>query len=505
MSRWSPWSGWSVRRRIVTLSTVLLVAAMTLGIAGFATALDLSLYASARDAARTQTADIAAVLASDPRDVTEVVADTPSRGSLIQVLDGRGVVVAASDRDAATRPLTALRPTVGVTVVQQSSSLAGEGAEPHAVAAQGITAPSGQRYTLVVASPLDVDDSVRTAVVLLGIGAIGLLALLIFLIDRVVTGALRPVERIRADVDTIQRVRAHERITVPPSGDEVARLAETMNRMLARLEQADQSNRRFVADASHELRSPLATIRAAAEVAATGPGTTGANAVHAPGEDDLLSVISAEAERMQGLVDSLLTLAKADDEGLLLSLGEVDLDDVIDGECRRLRATGDLPVSASISPARVVGDAARLEQVVRNLTDNARRHARHHVRISVWSADGSAWLAVDDDGPGIPAEDRERVFERFVRLDASRERDSGGSGLGLAIVASVVHAHHGEVRITQAPDGWCRAVVQLPEAGPQPATQARPQAGSQAGHHGSRSTGPPLLGGSAQYPESRSR
>lgn len=474
------WSRWSVRRRIVTLSTVLLVTAMALGIAAFGTALDLSLYASARDAARSQTSEIAAVLSADPRGVGEVLAGTPSRGSLIQVIDDAGHVVAFSDPDAARDPLTSRRPGLGVVEVEQASDLTGEVGEPYAVVAEGVRAPGGATYTLVVAAPLDVDDSVRTAVIFLGIGAIGLLALLIFLIDRVVTGALGPVERIRADVDTIQRVRAHGRITVPPSGDEVARLAETMNRMLGRLEQADATNRRFVADASHELRSPLATIRAATDIALLDARITSDGVGGEPADENLISVISAETMRMEGLVDSLLTLAKADDQGLLLTLGDVDLDDIVDGGARLLRASGDLTVTTSISPARVVGDAARLDQVVRNLTDNARRHARQHVRLSVWSGAGFGWITVDDDGPGIPVEDRERVFERFVRLDASRERDSGGSGLGLAIVASVVQAHRGEVRVLETPDGWCRVEVRLPEAGPGTAAQGRDVSGSQA-------------------------
>ncbi len=468
MERWPPWSGWSVRRRIVTLSTGLLVTAMALGIAGFATALDLSLYASARDAARSQTSDIAAVLSADPRDVAAVLADTPSRGSLIQVIDGGGRVVAFSDPDAAREPLTPRRPGLGAVEVEQASDLTGEVGEPYAVVAQGIRAPGGAPYTLVVAAPLDVDDSVRTAVILLGIGAIGLLALLIFLIDRVVTGALGPVERIRADVDTIQRVRGHDRVTVPSTGDEVARLAETMNRMLGRLEQADAANRRFVADASHELRSPLATIRAAAEIAALGSGRIDGDSGAEVADDDLITVISAETQRMQGLVDSLLTLAKADDQGLLLTLGDVDLDDIVDGAAKLLRASGELSVTTSISPARVVGDASRIDQVVRNLTDNARRHAGQRIHLSVWSDPEHAWVTVEDDGPGIPVEDRERVFERFVRLDVARERDSGGSGLGLAIVASVVRAHRGDVRVLESTEGWCRVEVRLPHAGPGP-------------------------------------
>ncbi len=468
-----------MRRRILTLSSTLLVAAIALGVAAFAVVLDLSLYATARDAAQVRTTQVASTLEADPREMAQAVADTPSRGSLIQVLDASGQVVASSDPAVARRPVASLRPAVGAQLVEQSSRVPGELGEPYAVVAQGIRTATGETFTLIVAVPLDIEDSVRTAVVLLAVGAAALTVLLIFLIDRVVKGALRPVERIRADVAAIERVRAADRVTVPPTGDEVARLADTMNRMLDRLERADESTRRFVADASHELRSPLATIRAASEIGRSAPSDRpGAQGEPASGpcaaDPELLDVIGAEAVRMQSLVDSLLTLAKADDEGLRLALGDVDLDDLVDEESRRLRATGDVEVRTDIAPARVVGDAARLRQVVRNLTDNARRHAQGAVRLRVGVEGDGAWFTVDDDGAGIPLEERERVFDRFVRLDASRERDSGGSGLGLAIVASVVAAHDGQVRVTEADDGWCRFEVRLPVRGPGEARPGRP-------------------------------
>ncbi len=450
------------------LSSVLLVAAIGLGVAAFAVALDRALYTAAGDAARTQTEQVAATVEADPRGVAEALAQTPSRGSLIQVLDEDGAVVASSDPAVARRPVSRLRPAVGAQLVEQSSRVPGELGEPHAVVAQGLRTSDGRTFTLVVAVPLDVADSVRTAVVLLGIGALALLVLLIVLIDRVIRGALRPVERIRTDVAAIQRVRAHDRVTVPATGDEVARLADTMNEMLDRLERADETTRRFVADASHELRSPLATIRAATEVAGAGPDDPGAR----PAVDGLLAVVGAETVRMQALVESLLTLAKVDDEGLRLALGEVDLDDLLDAESRRLRGAGAVRVTTSIAPVRVVGDVRRLDQVVRNLTDNAVRHARGAVRLGVDTDGGTARVTVDDDGAGVPVADRDRVFDRFVRLDAARERDSGGSGLGLAIVASLVTAHDGRVSVGEAPDGWCRFEVRLPLEGPSPGQDA---------------------------------
>jgi signal transduction histidine kinase len=279
--------------------------------------------------------------------------------------------------------------------------------------------------------------------------------LLVVLMSRILGRALEPVERIRREVDRITEVRGRGQITVPPSGDEIARLARTMNQMLARLDQADASTRRFVSDASHELRSPLATIRAAIEVSTAG---------HHPPDPERDDLIRSEVLRMQRLVDDLLTLARADD-GVPLAFEEVDVDDIVDAEVRRLRATGDSPVRASIEAARVVGDRARLEQVVRNLVDNAARHTVGTITLSVSTRGDWVVLQVDNDGPPIPLADRDAVFERFRRLQESRERHTGGSGLGLAIARTLVVAHGGEVVATQTPAGQCRFEVRLPSVG----------------------------------------
>ncbi len=281
---------------------------------------------------------------------------------------------------------------------------------------------------------------------MLAIGSVFLVTGLLLLIGRIVDRALEPVERIRSEVARIRHVGASERVGVPASGDEIARLAETMNDLLGRLERADSSMRRFVSDASHELRSPLATIRAVIE---TTPGPSGPD-----GRD---AVLVGEVVRMQRLVDNLLTLAKADDDGLVMARQEVDLDDLVDQETRRLRASGTVPVTAVIEPARIVGDTNRLAQVLRNLVDNAVCHTTGGVYLAVGTRDEEAVATVDNDGPPIDPGDREAVFDRFTRLQASRERDTGGSGLGLAIVRTVVAA-------TVSPQGRCRFEVRLPAA-----------------------------------------
>jgi signal transduction histidine kinase len=353
-------------------------------------------------------------------------------------------------------PITKLRPAPGIVALDQVTGLPGETGEPHAIVAQGVRDPGGAEFVVVVGTPLDVaTDTVQTATGLLAIGATTLLVLLLVLIWRILRQALQPVERIRSEVARITRVRGRGHLTVPPSGDEIARLAETMNLMLDRLEQADATTRRFVSDASHELRSPLATIIAALDVAAR---STPLDRTTDSARDE---VIASEALRMQRLVDDLLTLAKADD-GLPLSLREVDVDDLVDVEVRRLRATVEFPVTASIAAARVTGDPARLSQAIRNLVDNAARHTTGGVDLGVEVVDGDVVVTVDNDGPPIPEAERQRVFDRFARLEQARERDRGGSGLGLAIVRTVVEAHGGTVQAGVSPAGRCRFEIRLP-------------------------------------------
>ena len=181
----------------------------------------------------------------------------------------------------------------------------------------------------------------------------------------------------------------------------------------------------------------------------------------------LVPLAREETDRLQGLVSGLLRLARADAAGALLPVSDVDLDDLALAEVTRLRATSGLTIRAEVHPVRVLGDAGALAQVVRNLADNAVRHARTTVAIGVRFSGATAQLSVEDDGTGVPPEERTRVFERFVRLDESRSRDAGGSGLGLAIVAETVRAHGGTVSVDASPTlGGARFIVDLPAGGP---------------------------------------
>ncbi len=308
--------------------------------------------------------------------------------------------------------------------------------------------------TVLLARPLEsVSESVTTLTLLFTASlpvALGLIGLTTWL---VVGRALRPVERIRAEAASIDGARLDRRVPEPDSGDEISRLARTMNLMLDRLESSARRQRQLVSDTSHELRSPIATIRQTAEISEAHPDAL------PPGE--LGSIALAESIRMQGIVDDLLLLAKADEHDLGLTSREVDLDDLVLAEIRRLRS---LPVQVEtrIEAARTNGDGRALARVLRNLVDNAVRHADTVLRLELVPEENRAVLAVEDDGPGIPASDRQRVFERFVRLDDARARDEGGSGLGLAIVQEIVAAHGGSVRVVDGMLGGARIEVRLP-------------------------------------------
>jgi signal transduction histidine kinase len=277
----------------------------------------------------------------------------------------------------------------------------------------------------------------------------------------VVGRALAPVESMRKEVTRISETELHRRVSDPPGRDEIARLATTMNEMLARLEVAHDRQQRLVSDAAHELRNPIASIRHHAEVALAHPDRTALEAVTAE--------ILAEDLRLQRLVEDLLLLARADEHALELNARPVDVDDLVLEEARRLGRTTELRVDiAGVTAARTQGDATQLQRVVRNLADNAARHAGSIVRFSLQETDGHIRLEVEDDGPGIPTKDREVVFERFARLDDARDREHGGAGLGLAIAREIVAAHGGETWVVDASLGGACLVVQLPLMQPTP-------------------------------------
>jgi signal transduction histidine kinase len=319
---------------------------------------------------------------------------------------------------------------------------------------QVVDSPEGQVTLVAQRSLAEVDDTINSITDALIIGFPALVLLVGLLTWYLAGRALRPVEAIRAEAASITGSTIHRRVPVPESGDEVSRLALTMNEMLGRLEDAATRQRRFVSDASHELRSPVASIRTQLEVALRRPDR-GDWAV-------IAQRVLTEDERLEQAVADLVELARLDEADGTTDFADVDLDEIVFEECTRER---NVPIETkSVSGGRVLGRRDALARVVRNLIDNAARHAETKVSVSLTEADGTVELIVADDGPGIAPADRERVFERFTRLDEGRARDAGGMGLGLAVVKSTVERHRGTVRIDDNPPHGARFVVRLPAA-----------------------------------------
>jgi len=436
----------TVRVRTTVAATVLVGVALLAGAFALVLAMRNTLTDEVRNAARVRADDTVAALEAGtaPSFVTAGLSQDDD-DAFIQILDSDGAVVAAS-------PLVAGDPAVAGLDPGESAEIPVTGEDDEFMA---VAADAG-RYTVIAGRTLDtVSESTEVVTELLLIGLPILLVVAALTTWLVVGRALAPVESIRREVDAISSADLDRRVPMPPGNDEIARLAATMNDMLGRLERGQARQRRFVADASHELRSPVASIRQHAEVAQAHPDRTTVDA--------LAETVAAENLRVERLVDDLLLLTRADEHTLQFQRRPVDLDDLVFEEAHRLRDATPLRVDTTqVSAGRVTGDRAALWRAVRNLGDNAIRHAKSQVAFTLAEQNGAVVLDVDDDGAGIPPADRQRVFERFVRLDDARARDAGGSGLGLAIVAEVVGAHRGTISIGDSRLGGARVEVRLP-------------------------------------------
>jgi signal transduction histidine kinase len=376
--------------------------------------------------------------------------------AIAQVVGADGTVLAASENFLGRPPL----PAPSTTDQARTARLL-EGEPKYRVV-------SHRRADVVIhtAAPLDdLDETQLTQLVTLAVTIPVVTAVLALLVWWLVGRTLRPVEAMRREVAEISGGDLHRRVAEPPTRDEIARLAATMNGMLDRVEASVDRQRRFVADASHELRSPLTRIRSEIEVDLRHPHTADPIATERS--------VLAETEHLQRIVDDLLLLARHDVTASQPSRSSrlVDLDDIVLQEVHRLRSTNGVRVDVrGVSAAQVRGDADGLTRVVRNLVENACRYARDSVVVTLAETAGQAVLTVVDDGPGIPPRDRERIFERFTRLDEARTGADAGTGLGLAIAREVVERHRGSIRADAAPVGGARFVVELPLAEPTPAT-----------------------------------
>ncbi|MDP3984004.1 MAG: ATP-binding protein [Acidimicrobiia bacterium] len=438
-----------VRLAATIVATLVVTAALTVGAVVLVTMIRSELTQTVETTIVTRAQDLAqlARTGSPPSLIPT------SRGVSAQIVGGDGRVLASTGEIEGQVPITGIEAAPGEMVIitltkidQGDDDQDGEGEAdddgPYLTAITGVDGAMPIRV-IVAASLAGVDDATAALVPLL-VGGIPLLALVVAATTWLLAGrTLRPVRAMTAEADRITVSDLGRRIPLAAPDDEIRRLGETLNLMLDRLERSVARQRRFVADASHELKSPVASLLTMAEVASQHPERVSGTRFAID--------VGIEARRLSLLVDDLLTLARSDEDAFTLEPVAFDLAMLVTEETVHLAAS---QIEVNLGGAKslaVVADRRRMAQVVRNLVDNAARHAHSRIWVEVGHVDGEVELVVADDGPGIPEADRVRVFERFVRLDDSRSRTHGGTGLGLAVAQAIVHAHGGIIGIIDDP------------------------------------------------------
>ena len=442
----------SVRNQTTVVAAGVVSVALILAAFGLVGLLRHRLIDAERVAARVRADDVVALARTGT--LPNPLSFPGEDSGATQVLDAKGKVIAATENIEDDSPLSTLRPDVGDHESVIMTGLPMEEDDRYLIVATTAVV-GGKRVTVQAAASLEsADDTLATLTrtLLWGVPA---LILLVAATTRLLVGlALRPVGAITDEVADITQADLHRRVPEPGSSDEIARLAITMNEMLARLEASSARQQRFVADASPEMPSPLASSRAVLEVAALHPGSV----------DNLLAAIGdslIDHQRLETLVADLLTLARLDGSETHKRRVPTDLEALTRTVVDR-RVEPDVTFACT-GPAIALVDGAQIDRVLTNLLDNAARHRRSRTDVTVGRGDTTVDITVDDDGPGVPEPERNRVFEPFTRLDAARTADQG-TGLGLAIVAEIVGDLDGKVRLVDSPLGGARFVVSLPSA-----------------------------------------
>jgi heavy metal sensor kinase len=390
-----------------------------------------------------------------------------------QVLATDGTVAAHYGARVAGAPM--LRPAELHAVladgvrIDRSATL---GAHRWRVVARASTRKGAPVAVVAAESTAPIDRSVHRLIVLLLIAGPAALAATAAGGWWLARRSLRPIQRLTDEAALIGIDRLADRLPEPATHDEVARLAATLNTMLARIEAGVEEQHRLIADASHELRSPLAAMRAELDVSLRADHLD-------PQAAAVLRSARAEVDRLSRTVDGLLTLAQADQGALDLELGPVDLATVAEETAHRLQslaADRSIDLRTSLDPAPVRGDPGRLAQAVANLLDNAIKYSPAGGAVVVSTATDGAHARLDvlDEGPGIPPDARERVFDRFARLDASRTQATGGAGIGLSLVQEIARAHGGRASTEPGPRGGSRFSLVLPSSAGTPARRTGP-------------------------------
>jgi signal transduction histidine kinase len=432
-----------IRTTTVFSATAILALALFVGALILRTQLSNSLYSSIEEQALTRATDIATLVATG--DFKPILDSDESLPGWVQVIDERGNVVASTANIAKLRvPFSTLRAGAR-PVVRAESNLRIDAGERLAVAASNAR-DAKSSYHVLAAVPLDIADRAdsRLMRVLLLVFP-GLLILSALVISSVVHRALRPVESIRKEVALISSSDLSRRVPVASGDDEISRLGETMNSMLSRLQRSVEQQRNFVADASHELRSPLASLRSQLEVSTEERPD--------PQWQATVDGMLIDHDRLERLIRDLLLLARLDTKDALV-FEPFDIGYLVRQEMERRPRPANLERVVHAANSIISGDSDAIARVVRNLVDNAERHANSKVTVSVEAIrNKTVTLTVENDGPSISPHDAERIFERFTRLDDARTSDSGGSGLGLAIVRDLVESHNGTIAVENTQSG----------------------------------------------------
>ncbi|ONH60170.1 hypothetical protein CcI49_12290 [Frankia sp. CcI49] len=435
----------TVRARAAAVATLVVATALAAGAAGLLLTLNRSLVRGHDDADRARLRDLATMVEANA--VPQVV-PVPGDDDVAQVVESSGRVRAASEKVLGQPRLTSFEPNGSDPAVRTVLWTSGGESEKYRIWALRVPAATDGEHDLVIyvgSSVETVQEAVTTVQGALVTGLPALVALAAAGTWLVVGRALRPVEAIRAEVADITGDIGGRRVPVPLARDEIAQLASTMNDMLDRLHAAAERERRFVADAAHELQSPLAAFRTHLEVALAHPDSADWPST----ADELLD----GSRQMERLVRDLLFLARTENRRSQPgrdAMNLLDLDDVVMAEAARLRSLRRVAVDVSgVSAAPVHGRRDEVARLARNLLENAERHARSTVTVAVRTTGTAAVFVVADDGPGVPPEDRERIFDRFTRLDTARTRGTG-TGLGLAIAKEIAQRHGATIQLDDA-------------------------------------------------------
>ncbi|MGH3459447.1 ATP-binding protein [Aeromicrobium sp.] len=440
----------SLRTRMLLIASAAIIVVLATGGILLLALLRAELIDTADDAGEDTAINVARL--AEQGTLPRELAETEEIASAIQVVR-EGVVISGTPNALGQMVFPLAEQQPGDVSRADREQLPFDGDGPYRVIALGTESPYGDVTVFVAVDVEDVDDAVSIAAKVGGLGLVALVVTLSGVLWVVIGRTLAPVSAIQTRADAITGSELHRRVPEPVGRDEISDLARTINAMLGRLEASAKRQESFVADAAHELRSPIASLQARLETVLNADGPTDKGVFR-----DLLH----ETTRMGRLVDHLLLLARSDAGTISAARVPVDLDDII-REAVSTAGPTVIPITTSeVEPVQVLGQQALLEHVVTNLLENAERYAGSSIDVSLHANAKNAILTVDDDGPGIPPDQREDVLQRFVRVDGSRERGTGGTGLGLAIVSEIVRIHDGEIEVADSPSGGARLRVLLP-------------------------------------------